>query len=168
MPFASEPQLSGLADRLADAPLVDQHCHSLVREWHRVDGPTPDWRRCFTEAVRPASLDHDVATTLGYMEFVRALAPYVGVPTDGAGNVESDVARARDGLAPRDGYAASLFDDAGISSVLIDTGYPRGDALDSNELEALVGRPVRTVVRVEFDRRVSPRERPWFVDAGDL
>src|SRR4029453_9913413 len=64
----------------APRPPLHPHCHSLVAGWPRVGGgPWPAWRRCFTEARRPASLARDVPGLLGYRPFLAALVPLPGI-----------------------------------------------------------------------------------------
>ena len=135
---------------VADLPAVDQHCHTLVAAWSALgDAAAPAWRRCFTEAVRPASLARDVGASTGYREFLRALASFLEVAPDPIG-LEGRVVRARAvavGDEP-DLYARRLFDDARISTLLVDTGYG-SKALSTAALARAVGRPVRTIVRIE-------------------
>jgi predicted TIM-barrel fold metal-dependent hydrolase len=171
MPSASDgPQLTPaydpgqLAVRLADAPLVDQHCHSLIRGWRSVGELNPAWRRCFTEATQAASLERDVPTMRGYAEFVRAFARHLDVQVAGSSlALEREVARWRDERAGSDGYVRQLFDDARVGTLLIDTGYPGANALGAAELETLTGRAVRTVVRVESiaEQVLARRHRSW-------
>lgn len=153
-----------LPARLADAPLVDQHCHSLIRGWRSVGQVNPAWRRCFTEATQAASFERDVPTMRGYTEFVRALARRLDMPVAGDSQaLEPEVARRRDGKAATDGYVKQLFDDARVDTLLIDTGYPGVDALAAAELEILAGRTVRTIVRIESiaEQVLSRRHKSW-------
>jgi uncharacterized protein len=152
-----------LAVLLADAQLVDQHCHSLIRGWRRVGEANPAWRRCFTEATQAASLERDVPTMRGYTEFVRAYARRLGVEVAGGSQaLEAEVARRRDEKAAGDGYVRQLFDDARVGTLLVDTSYPSGNALGTSELELLTGRRVRTIARVEsIAEQVLGRHRSW-------
>jgi hypothetical protein len=135
---------------IADLPAVDQHCHTLVAGWSALsDADAPAWRRCFTEAVRPASLASDVVASTGYREFLRGLASFLGV-SDEPQELEARVVRRRAlavGDEP-DRYARRLFDDARISTLLVDTGYG-SEALTTAALARAVDRPVRTILRIE-------------------
>ena len=135
---------------MAGGPFVDHHCHSLVAGWQRVGGgPWPAWRRCFTEATRPASLAADVPDLLGYRHFLAALAALLGGDT-GPEDLERRVVAGRDELAAADpgGYLRRLLDGAGTAALLVDTGF--GDeTLEVAELEAAAGRPVHPIVRLE-------------------
>src|SRR5919198_1378826 len=100
----------------AGGPLVDHHCHSLSAGWHRVGGgPWPAWRRCFTEAGRPASLATDVPGLLGYRHFLTALAGLLDAGTAGSPeDLERLLADRRDRLAGADpaGWLRRLLDHA--------------------------------------------------------
>src|SRR5439155_16199750 len=140
-----------LTAAVAELPAVDQHCHTLVPDWPDLgDGAAPRWRRCFTEARRPASLTADVAASAGYREFLRGLATYVGASEIGPDGFEAAVVERRAiavGGDP-DEYARGLFDDARVSALLVDTGYG-SKASTTSGLERTIGRPVRTIVRIE-------------------
>ena len=137
---------------LAGGPLVDHHCHSLRAGWHRVGGgPWPAWRRCFTEAGRPASLATDVPGLLGYRHFLTALAGLLDAGTAGSPeDLERLLADRRDRLAGADpaGWLRRLLDHAGAAALLVDTGFGE-DVLGLAELRQAAGRPVREVVRLE-------------------
>ena len=135
---------------IADLPAVDQHCHGLDAAWTEVTGPLPAWRRCFTEASRPASLAADVPASRGYVEFLRAMAGFLGAGTAEPAALEASVLRARAAAVGErpEAYARRLFDDARVSTLLVDTGFP-SQALTLEALAATVGRPVRVLVRIE-------------------
>jgi predicted TIM-barrel fold metal-dependent hydrolase len=147
--------VSALVERVlasvADLPAVDQHCHTLVASWSALgDSRPPAWRRCFTEAVRPASLASDVVASTGYREFLRALASFLGESAGEPAGLEARVVHRR-ALAVGDEpdiYARRLFDDARISTLLVDTGFG-SHALTTAAVARAVGRPVRTIVRIE-------------------
>jgi predicted TIM-barrel fold metal-dependent hydrolase len=143
------------AEQVPGGPFVDHHCHGLRAGWQRVGGgPWPAWRRCFTEATRPASLARDVPGLLAYRHFLGALAGLLGEATGGVQeDLERRVVAARDELAAADpqGYLRRLLDDAGVAAMLVDTGFggEPGGELGGGELERAAGRPVREVVRLE-------------------
>jgi predicted TIM-barrel fold metal-dependent hydrolase len=147
--------VSALVERVvasvADLPAVDQHCHTLVTGWSSLGhSGAPAWRRCFTEAVRPASLASDVVASKGYREFLRALASFLGEFAGEPAELEARVLHRR-ALAvgdEADTYARRLFDDARISTLLVDTGFG-SQVLTTAALARAVGRPVRTIVRIE-------------------
>ena len=143
--------LEAVMASLGELPAVDQHCHTLVPDWRDLGDPaSPAWRRCFTEARRPASLAVDVPASTGYRDFLRALASrQVEEWTEPTGLEERVVRRrAEDVAGDSDQYARRLFDDARISTLLVDTGFgsPASTAADFGRT---VGRPVRTIARIE-------------------
>jgi predicted TIM-barrel fold metal-dependent hydrolase len=147
--------VSALVERvvasIADLPAVDQHCHTLVAGWNVLgDAQAPAWRRCFTEAVRLGSLARDVPGSTGYREFLRALASFLGAVAREPIELEADAVLRRAaavGVEP-DLYARRLFDDARIRTLFVDTGYG-SQASTPADFERTVGRPVRTIVRIE-------------------
>ena len=145
------PLLERVIASLADLPAVDQHCHTLVGGWSALgDAGAPAWRRCFTEAVRPGSLASDVAASTGYREFLRAMALFLGEVAREPTELERRVVRRR-ALAVGDEpdlYARRLFDDARISTVLVDTGLG-SQASTPADFADTVGRSVRTIIRIE-------------------
>jgi len=149
---------------MADLPAVDQHCHTLVAGWSSLgDVVAPGWRRCFTEAARPGSLASDVVASTGYREFLGALASWLGESDVDAAELEARVARRRAlaiGDEP-DAYARRLLDDAHISTLLVDTGFG-SQAQSTTALARAIGRPVRTIVRIEKVAEgclAAPRQR---------
>jgi predicted TIM-barrel fold metal-dependent hydrolase len=122
-----------------------------VAGWPRVGGgPWPAWRRCFTEARRPASLARDVPGLLGYRHFLAALVPLLGIGGGPDDDLERRVVAGRDGLAAADpaGYLRRLLDDAGVAALLVDTGFGE-EILEVAALEGAAGRPVHPIVRLE-------------------
>ncbi len=173
------PDADELATRLARIPIVDQHCHSLVRDWQMVSAPDalgPRWRGCFSEAVRPESLERDVPAMRGYREFLRAFGRHLGVGpmADSADAsaaeatiVEAAVVAARDARAADERYVADLLDNAVVTMLLVDTGYGADRSLEPAALEAVAGRPVRTIARLEtLAERVLGAAHGWLSPAG--
>jgi predicted TIM-barrel fold metal-dependent hydrolase len=92
-----------------------------------------------------------VPDLLGYRHFLAALAALLGAGTGGPGeDLERRVVAARDELAGADpgGYLRRLLDDAGTSTLLLDTGFG-DDILDPAALAEAAGRPVHPIVRLE-------------------
>jgi predicted TIM-barrel fold metal-dependent hydrolase len=91
-----------------------------------------------------------VVASKGYREFLRALASLLGESAGEPAELEARVVHRRAlavGDEP-DTYARRLFDDARISTLLVDTGFG-SQALSTTALAHAVGRPVRTIVRIE-------------------
>jgi len=91
-----------------------------------------------------------VATSAGYREFLRAIASYLGEDLREPIGLEARVVRHRASTlgAEPDVYVRRLFDDARISTLLVDTGYG-SPASTPAEFSRTVGRPVRTIIRIE-------------------
>jgi hypothetical protein len=79
------------------------------------------WRRYFTESPDESMRTHHVAHTAFYRRLIRAMSQYFGV----AGSEES-VLEARAGRTTEE-LVSSMFRDASIAGVVIDTGYPEPD-----------------------------------------
>lgn len=129
---------------------VDHHCHRLQGSWTSASGDPPGWRRCFTEATDDVTLTRHVPALLGYRRFLRAMAERLGLEPVG-GHLERRVLARRDELATADpaGYLRELLDDAGVTALLVDTGFGGPDTLGVEDFAGIAGRPVREVVRVE-------------------
>lgn len=137
--------------RIARLPAIDQHCHSLLADWRSLGPGDPGWRRCFSEAQRPASLHVDVPASAGYREFLRALTAFLGSPGEPAPSREVAVVARRAAAvgSSADEYLVRLFDDAGVASLVVDTGYGGPQAVSVAAFARAAGRPVHTIVRVE-------------------
>lgn len=145
-------QAGALTEDLARLPLVDHHCHSLQDDWASLsDGPA--WRRCFTTSHSPAVLADGVPNLLGFHRFLMTLAAQLDLPHTGPADskLEARLRARRDELTGADavGYLRRLLDGAGISTLLVDTGFGGAEVLSLAALREVAGRPVREVVRVE-------------------
>lgn len=139
-----------LAEALAEVPLVDQHCHGLLRTTLGPDD-RDHFRRLCTESDDPRMLAHS-PSGLAYLRMLRALAARLG----SAGDEQSVLAArtARDPLA----HAADLLVDARIGVLLFDDGYPPVDAvLSPGTLSARTGITTSRILRLEpvFERLLA-------------
>ncbi|MGH8898965.1 MAG: amidohydrolase family protein [Egibacteraceae bacterium] len=139
-----------MAADLEALKFVDHHCHRLQGNWTSAGGNPPGWRRCFTEATDDGTLTRHVPALLGYRRFLRAMADRLGLEPVG-GHLERRVLSHRDELAAADpaGYLRELLDDAGVTALLVDTGFGGPETLGLEDFAGIAGRPVREVVRVE-------------------
>jgi uncharacterized protein len=103
---------------LTDVPVVDNHCHAVEADQA---ADVPAWRQFFTESPDPSMRTHDVAETAFYRRLIRAMSEHFGV----AGGEES-VLGARAARTAEE-LVSSMFRDASIAGVVIDTGYPAPD-----------------------------------------
>jgi predicted TIM-barrel fold metal-dependent hydrolase len=104
---------------LTDVPVVDNHCHALESDQA---ADVARWRQLFTESPDPSMRAHDAAETAFYRRLIRAMAAHFGV--EGG---EEAVLEARAALTT-DELVSSMFRDASIGGVVVDTGYPAPEA----------------------------------------
>ncbi len=103
---------------LSDVPVVDNHCHAVEAD-QRTD--VPRWRKFFTESPDPSMQADHVAETAFYRRLIRALSKHYGVSCSEESVLEARAARTTGELV------SSMFRDASIAGVVIDTGYPAPD-----------------------------------------
>ncbi|MDT4958497.1 MAG: hypothetical protein QOD31_2296 [Pseudonocardiales bacterium] len=126
---------------LTDVSVVDNHCHAL--EADQV-ADVPRWRQLFTESPDPSMRAHDVAETAFYRRLIRAMGMHFGV----AGG-EASVLEARAALTTEE-LVSSMFRDAAIGAVVIDTGYPAPDkAMSAAQFRSLSRAQYAALLRLE-------------------
>jgi hypothetical protein len=120
-------------------PIVDNHCHSLLRH----QPPDDDaFRIHLTESTLPAMADH-VPTTLFYQWTLRELAGLLDCePTAGAVHA----ARRERGV---DWLTREIVERANFKTWLIDTGYGADTTYSLDELRGLTARRIEEVIRLE-------------------
>lgn len=139
---------------LANAPIVDTHCHGFETErLLALDPQSWDDRITLTgmclsssQTADPGLADHVSKLTEGTLFALlsrRWLAAWHGC----AAEELADVRRRALESDPK-GYLSSLYADQHIAGLLVDDGYPR-PRVDPAQLQALVGAPVHNVVRIE-------------------
>jgi predicted TIM-barrel fold metal-dependent hydrolase len=126
---------------LAAIPIVDNHCHSLLREQ-----PADDlaFRKHLTESYIPEIARDDVPHSLGWHWAIRELASFLGCdPTP-----EAVHAARREWGVER--LAREIVKRGNFKTWLIDTGYGSGTTLSLDELRTVVpGLEIREVLRLE-------------------
>jgi uncharacterized protein len=128
---------------LRHIPVVDNHCHGILRSQNF--GDLASWRRAFTESADPGMPREHVASTAFYRRLIRALARFFGCEPD-----EGAVLAARVG---RDGQeiTSQLLRAANIETLLLDTGYPPPEeVLPMDQLEGLGGCRIEPMLRLEI------------------
>jgi len=124
--------------RLVDAcPAVDHHAHVLA-----ADVGSAGLSAILTESTAPAQIAQ-VRHHPAYHRAVRDLARELGTEADEAAIA---AVRAGDGAAR---YARRLIEAAGIEEMFVDDGFRFPAALPLEEHGALVGCPVRRILRIE-------------------
>jgi predicted TIM-barrel fold metal-dependent hydrolase len=133
--------VSDLDPDLADLPLVDHHCHGLVRR----DLERPEFEAMLTEAAAPSPLGGSLFDSQIGLAVRRWCAPVLDLPTH---------APAVDYLARRTELGADevnrrLLAATRTQTFLVDTGYLPEPITTPDELAALTGGRAREIVRLE-------------------
>jgi hypothetical protein len=138
---------------LSALPLVDNHCHSLLRVQPRT---VLQWRRLFTESCYPEMTERHVEHTVFYQWAERALGRlYRCQPTAEA------ILEARSGVDLKT-LARRLNEDANIGAWLVDYGFATADTFGPGELPDVAG------VRVEHVLRLEPLVESLLLEAPDF
>ena len=125
---------------LSAIPIVDNHCHSLLRVQPADDDA---FRIHLTETYFPEVARDDVPHTLLYHWTIRELATFFGCsPTPGAVHA----ARRERG---RDWIAREVVTRGAVKTWLIDTGYGSDTTLSLEELRAVVPCRIEEILRLE-------------------
>lgn len=130
-----------VSETLASIPLVDHHCHAF----YRFPGPVPveRYRKAFTEADHPELLREHMPYSLAYRWTLRHMAARLGCEA-----VEEAVLAARN-AADLKAFTQQLMGEVNMGAMFIDTGYLSDEVYAPADFEALTGRPVRPVLRLE-------------------
>ncbi len=104
---------------LSDIPVIDNHCHAV--EAFQSSDPVL-WRERFTESPDPAVGAQHVQHTAFYRRLMRRAGAFYGIAPD----QEVKLLRHREELGTA-ALVGTLFRDARIGGVVVDTGYPAPD-----------------------------------------
>ncbi len=125
---------------LATIPIVDNHCHSLLR---RQPADDEAFRIHLTETYFPEVARDDVPHTLFYHWTIRELAGLFGCePTPAAVHA----ARRERGL---EGLTREIVERANFKTWLIDTGYGADTTFSLDELRGLAPCRIEEIIRLE-------------------
>ncbi len=117
--------------RLDDIPLIDNHCHPM----HREQGLAPDaYRGYYSETSDPSMTSDHVQHALGYMASLRLMAELLGLTLD---TPEAELLMARAGLG-MEGITRLTLTRSNTRGVIMDHGFPVGDAISYDEMEDLL------------------------------
>jgi uncharacterized protein len=134
--------LRGEAVDLRHIPVVDNHCHGILRSQNFED--LVSWRRAFTESTDPGMPREHVFTTAFYRRLIRTLSSVFECEPDEEAIL---VARARRDKAELTG---ELLRSANVETLLIDTGYPPPEeVLSGDELGKLADCRTEPMLRLE-------------------
>jgi predicted TIM-barrel fold metal-dependent hydrolase len=133
--------MSALDPDLADLPLVDHHCHGLVRR----DLDRPGFEAMLTEAEGPGALGGSLLDSQIGFAVRRWCAPLLDLPA----HAPADEYLARRADLGADEVNRRLLAATGTRTFLVDTGYLPEPITSPDELAALTGGTAREVVRLE-------------------
>ena len=125
---------------LSTIPVVDGHCHPLLRDSAAVSLET--FLDLFSEG-RAGTMREHVMHTGYYRRALRALAGRLGVDA----TAEAVLEGRRRHLGPD--TARAQFAAAGIAALLVDTGYPADGGMSLDEMRRRLGCAVHEVLRIE-------------------
>jgi predicted TIM-barrel fold metal-dependent hydrolase len=125
---------------LRHIPVVDNHCHGILRSQNFDD--LVSWRRAFTESADPGMPRDHVASTAFYRRLIRALSGFFGCEPH-----EVAVLAARKDSTELTG---AFLRAANIETLLLDTGYPPSEeVLPRDELAQLGDCRTEPMLRLE-------------------
>ena len=126
---------------LASIPIVDNHCHSLLREQ---PGDDSAFRGHLTESYIPEIARDDVPHSLGWHWAIRELASFLGC------EATPDAVHETRRTWGVERLAREIVRRGNFKTWLIDTGYGAGTTFSLDELRAMVpGLEIREIVRLE-------------------
>jgi uncharacterized protein len=128
---------------LTRVPVVDNHCHGLLRDQAFED--IASWRQAFTESTDPGMPRDHVASTALYRRLIRMLAYFLGCEPE-----EEAVYSARTEKDGRE-LTGALLRAANVDTFLLDTGFPPPETvLQVAELGELGGCRAEPMLRLEI------------------
>lgn len=125
---------------LSTIPLIDNHCHSLLREQPR---SADEWRKFFTESYYPEIAREHVPHTLFYQWAQRALGSFYNCDANAEAILEKRNSYDLAALTQKINAAAN------IGAWLVDYGYSTTHTYGHDELRAMTGVRVENVLRLE-------------------
>ena len=125
---------------LSAIPIVDNHCHSLLRNQPQDDEA---FRNHLTESSIPEVARRDVPHSLVYHWAIRELASLLGCEPQAAA---VHAARRERGL---ESLTREIVERANFKTWLVDTGYGTDTTFGLDELRGFVACDIREIVRLE-------------------
>ena len=125
---------------LSSIPIVDHHCHSLLRRQPEDDGA---FRNHLTETYFPEIVRDHVQHTLVYHWAIRELAAFLGC------DPEPDAVHAARRGRGVEQLAREVVERANFRTWLVDTGYGMDTTFSLDELRRIVPCEIREIVRLE-------------------
>jgi hypothetical protein len=125
---------------LSAIPIVDHHCHSLLRRQPQDDAA---FRNHLTETYFPEIVRDHVQHSLVYHWAIRELAVFLGC------DPEPDAVHAARRERGVEQLAREVVERANFRTWLIDTGYGTDATFSLDELRSIVPCQIREIVRIE-------------------
>ena len=145
--------MAGLADDLADVPVVDDHCHSVERDpFAGAPGPldVATWRAFFTESPDARVRAEEVASTAFYARLTTEMARFHGVQQDDGVEADEQAVLAARAATGTTALTGRLLRDARVGALVVDTGFPDpAGALAVAELAEAGGCRAVSLLRLE-------------------
>ena len=127
---------------LRHIPVVDNHCHGILRSQDFED--LTGWRGAFTESTDPGMPREHVGSTAFYRRLIRALSGFFGCEPD-----EEAVFAARKQMDTGE-LTGALLRAANVETLLLDTGFPPPEeVLPADELGGLGDCRTEPMLRLE-------------------
>jgi uncharacterized protein len=121
--------------------MVDNHAHALA---HRQPDDASTFRANFSEAHDPSLARDHVGSSVQYRWALRQITSFLNLPPD------EDAFLAHRRAVDFPAYARRLVQDAGLSWLLLDEGYPPpGLAYSSSEMGNMLGVRIGRILRIE-------------------
>jgi uncharacterized protein len=128
---------------LTQVPVVDNHCHSIMRDQTFDD--IAGWRQSFTESTDSGMARDHVASTALYRRLILTLADFLGCEPE-----EEAAFAARTGRDGRE-IIGALLRAANVDTLLLDTGFPPPEEVfPVPELGKLGGCRTEPMLRLEI------------------
>ena len=127
---------------LSSLPILDQHCHPLLREGSRFRAA--EYQRFFSESDQATMYERHAATTIFFRWALKELAAFLGCAATVDGVLVARAALGDEALAAR------MFRDAGLATLLLDHGYQTGESLSHMEMAARLPCRLATILRLEM------------------
>jgi uncharacterized protein len=139
--------VEGLRPAIAEIPAIDQHAHLLARP----DAPI-ELRDVLTESGDAAQIEA-VGDHPAYRKALRDLGEVLGMDA-------SDAALSAARRGDFAGHTARLLDACRLEAMFVDDGFRPAGTFPLTEHAALVGCPVRRIVRVETEAESAAADWP--------
>ena len=126
---------------LSALPILDQHCHPLLREGSRFRAA--EYQRFFSESDQATMYERHATTTIFFRWALKELAAFLGCAATVDGVLAARAALGDEALAAR------MFRDAGLATLLLDHGYQTEESLSHVEMAARLPCRLATILRLE-------------------